>query len=174
MSNKTDIKIFILFLLDNINYPVDYTTIHDISVQNGYVGNFDFAECFSELTELGHILEDEIDGERYYAISSIGHMVATELQSNIISQIREKSLKSAMRLLSFKKRGALASCNYKEDGDKYLVHCLITEQGKTMINLEFAVSSEVMAKAIKEKFDRSPEEPTAGCFLFLPVKWNIC
>ena len=158
MSNKNDIKIFILFLLDNINYPVDYNTIHDISVQNGYVGNFDFAECFSELVELEHIFEGEVDGEKYYAISPKGHLVATELQSKIMAPIREKSLKSAMRLLSFQKRGASANCSYKAiDNGSYLVHFEITEKENTILDLDFSVASEEMAKVIKAKFDRSPE-----------------
>ena len=118
MSNPTDVKIFILFLLDNINYPLDYATIYDICIQNGYVGGFDFAACFSQLKDLGHILEDGEGEETYYVISSTGKMVAAELQSNILLSIREKSLKSAMRLLSFKKRKVKLSSavDHREDG----------------------------------------------------------
>ncbi len=158
MSDPTDIKIFILFLLDNINYPLDYTTIHDIMVQNGYVGQFDFAECFSKLKELGHILEEEQDGETYYMISDSGKMVASELQSNLLLSIREKSLKSAMRLLSFQKRKAhlLASVTERED-HRYVVHCEITEPGGTLFHMDLCVPSRLQAEAIRSRFEKEPE-----------------
>ena len=34
LKNKNDIKIFILYLLQNINYPLDFPTINDIVVQD--------------------------------------------------------------------------------------------------------------------------------------------
>ncbi len=158
MSNPTDVKIFILFLLDNINYPLDYATIHDICIQNGYVGGFDFAACFSQLKELGHVLEDEAEGEIYYVISSTGKMVAAELQSNILLSIREKSLKSAMRLLSFKKRQAkLASSVEKREDGKYNLHCEITEPGGNILKIDLCVASRMQAEDMQKKFDKEPE-----------------
>ena len=47
LQNKIDIKIFILFLLDNLSYPLDDESIINMIVENGYVGSFDFTECFS-------------------------------------------------------------------------------------------------------------------------------
>jgi len=55
--DKNDIKIFILYLLRHIGYPLDFVSINDIVVQDGYVGYFDFVECFAELLETGNILE---------------------------------------------------------------------------------------------------------------------
>ena len=158
MSNQTDVKIFILYLLDHINYPLDYSTVHDICVQNGYVGGFDFAACFSELKELGHILEDSEEGESYYVISPTGRMVAAELQSNILLSIREKSLKSAMHLLSFKKRNAaMASSVEKREDGKYTLHCEITDPGGDVLRLDLCMSSRLHAEGMKKKFDKDPE-----------------
>lgn len=57
-----EIKIFILYLLDKIGYPIDYPTIGQIVVRDGIVGFFDFAECFFALIEAGHIREIYPDG----------------------------------------------------------------------------------------------------------------
>ena len=68
LKNKNDIKIFILYLLQNINYPLDFPTINDIVVQDEYVNYFDFAECFAEILDMGHVVEeistDEKTGEK--------------------------------------------------------------------------------------------------------------
>ena len=104
--DKTDVKIFILFLLDNLQYPLDLDTLNRIVHETGYVGGFDFAECFSELLDDGHIIGDEVDGVAYYQVSSTGRMVAKQLQSELLDEIREESMICAARLLSLKARGA--------------------------------------------------------------------
>ena len=37
LRDKTDIKIFILYLLMHIEHPVDFVTLHDLVVQDGFV-----------------------------------------------------------------------------------------------------------------------------------------
>ena len=95
--DKTDVKIFILFLLDNLQYPLDMDTISRIVHETGYVGGFDFAECFSELLDDGHIIGDEVDGVAYYQVSSTGQMVAKQLQSELFSNRCEEHQVSSGR-----------------------------------------------------------------------------
>ena len=158
LNDKTDVKVFILFLLDNINYPLDYSTIYDIVAESGYVRDFDFAECFSQLRELGHILEDEEGGVTYYIISHTGKIVATELQSDLLLSIREKSLKIAMRYLSFQKRNATPASSIEKRSDgKYTFHCGIKEPEGDILRIDLCVSSRLQAEAMKKKFDKEPE-----------------
>ena len=158
MRDKTDVKVFILYIMDAIDYPLEYDVIHELAAQNGYVGDFDFAECFSQLLELGHILEDTENGVKYYIVSSTGRMVATELQSNLLLSIREKSLKSAMRYLSFRKRKATmaSSVEQREDG-KYVFHAEITDPRGDVMRLDLCVASRLQAESMKKKFDKDPE-----------------
>lgn len=159
MNDKTDIKVFILFLLDNIDYPLDFDTIHDIVIESGYVGDFDFAESFSKLLELGHILKDEENGVSYYLISPTGRIVSAELQSKLMLSIREKSLKIAMRFLSFRRRGATPSSRIdkREDG-KYTFHCEIDAPTGKLLSLDLTMASRLQAEDMKKKFDKDPED----------------
>ena len=59
LTDKFEIKIFILFLLKNIKEPLEFSMINDIVIQDGYVNYFDFAICFAELLENGQILEQK-------------------------------------------------------------------------------------------------------------------
>ena len=43
LVDKTDIKIFVHGLLDEINHPMTYTAIVDTVVDSGCVGGFDFS-----------------------------------------------------------------------------------------------------------------------------------
>ena len=57
LKEKNDIKIFILYLLRNVGYPLDFGNINDIVLQDGVVGYFDFAECFAVLLDAGNVQE---------------------------------------------------------------------------------------------------------------------
>ena len=161
--NKTDVQIFILFLLDNLNYPLDYPTIDRIAGETGYVRPFDFAECFSELIEMGQILEDEIDGEKLYQVSAIGRMVAGELQSSILDTIRNESALCASRLLSLHRRGADLSTEIipRADG-KFLVNLKITDKDGVMLESSCAVPSRRQAEQICANFTEKPDKTYRG------------
>lgn len=157
--DKTDVKIFVLFLLDNINYPIDYTTVNNIVTDNGYVAPFDFAECFSELCEHGHVLDDEVDGVRYYAISDTGRAVVAELSDTILDSIKKAGALSAAKYLSFKKSGAMVKAQISERPDgKFALDCSVRDEYGTRFAISICVAVRAQAEAMKEKFIREPEK----------------
>lgn len=168
MNDKTEIKIFILFLLDELKYPLDDVTISAVIRENDYVGMFDFAECFSELCELGHIKEEKTQAGKRYVISESGHMVAAELQDTIMESIRRKSRRSALRLLSLHKRNAVPSATfYATDNGRYLFTASIAEREETVFHISMEVSSLGEAERMRQKFQESPEEVCRGIMAVL-------
>ena len=49
------VKVFILYLLEKVGYPLDYNDLATIVIRDGYVDYFDFVTYFHELLEGGHI-----------------------------------------------------------------------------------------------------------------------
>ena len=158
LTEKNDIKIFVLYLLDNIRYPLDYDTINDIVVQDEFVGYFDFAECFAELLDAGHIKEEVTNGVALYRITEMGSQVSVQLQSSILAPIREKSLKSALRILSFQKSKAEVKCTVtnREDG-RFDFKSAIIQNDVPMMELNLVVDSRERAEKMKANFLDSPE-----------------
>lgn len=174
LKNKDDIKIFILYLLQNINYPLDFPTINDIVVQDEYVNYFDFAECFAEILDMGHVVEeigvDEKTGEKVtrYRISPLGSAVVSQLQSGLLRSIRERSLKSALKLLSFKKRGAEISCRTSElDDGKFAIECVITEMGREILHINLVDDSSQRIERMKANFEDRPDGIYKGIMALL-------
>ena len=83
LNTLTDIKVFLLFLLDNISYPIDHTTILEIVEENTDDISLDYDSCLAELSASEHLLFDEVEGERYYMISDKGRLVAAELYDSL-------------------------------------------------------------------------------------------
>ncbi len=163
LQNKVDIKIFILFLLDNIDYPLDDESISNIIVENGYVGSFDFAECFSELLELDHIVADVVDGKTYYMISETGRQVSAALQDHLLDSIRDVSSRSAARILSLQQRGAHLHVDITPRVDhKIFISCSVEEQAGTLFSFGITVATHSQADRISALFREKPEKMFRG------------
>ena len=139
VGSKRNVKIFVLYLMQNINYPLDYITLNDIVMQNDYVMYLDFAESFHEMLDAGLIEETEKNeaGDPLYVVTEKGRIVATELKSEILTSLLDKSLECALRYLDFKKRGIKISSRVekREDG-RFDVICLIKEKDAVEIFID--------------------------------------
>ncbi len=163
LNNKTDVKIFILFLLNHVRYPLPYDDICVLIGEDGFVADFDFAECFSELCEMGHIEESESEGVKCYVISDMGKEVAASLEDTLLSSIRKKSLHSAMRYLSLRHRGAHASASIERREDKqYTVSCRVEEKEGVYASFSLTLPTEEEAQRIRRHFLDKPEEVLRG------------
>lgn len=141
------VKVFILYLLEKVGYPLDYNDLATIIIRDGYVDYFDFVTYFHELLEDGHIkkisvpcdgAEDKPSEQKdengvaepektsdndaqtkdLYEVSETGRMIAKGLADDLlIAAVREKSYISAMRHLSLEKRGAVVDHRIEMVGD---------------------------------------------------------
>lgn len=173
LKDKNDIKIFILYLLRNIGYPLDFSNINDIVVQDGIVGYFDFADCFAELLDTENIREERIDGVCLYRITEQGIHVADNLQSNILTTIRERSLKSALRLLSFKKKGSLIKHKSEplKDGG-YRLECSIIEEREEIMKVSVFLDNKAQLDKMEYNFENNPEVVYRGVLALLSGEIN--
>lgn len=141
------VKVFILYLLEKVGYPLDYNDLATIIIRDGYVDYFDFVTYFHELLEDGHIKkisvpcdsakdkpseqkdengvtgpdnssDNDAQTKDLYEVSETGRMIAKGLADDLlIAAVREKSYISAMRHLSLEKRGAVVDHRIEMVGD---------------------------------------------------------
>lgn len=173
LKDKNDIKIFILYLLRHIGYPLDFVSINDIVVQDGFVGYFDFVECFAELLETGNI-EELIDGDNeMYLITEQGISVADTLDSRLITLIKERSLKSAVRLLSFKERGAKLKFDFDTlPNGRFVAKCAISEHDEDIMSVSLNLESSLQLEKIRRNFYDKPEVVYRGILAVLTGEVN--
>ncbi|MDD6095544.1 MAG: DUF4364 family protein [Clostridia bacterium] len=178
LKEENEIKIFILYLLDKIGYPLDYPSIGSIMMQDGIVNFFDFAQCFFALVDAGHIreivLEDDNDNAEntvasdeeedvepgatvLYEVTDTGREVARVLSDNLMVAVREKGYRSALRHLSFAKKGAYINHSYKPDGEGYLINCSIKQKSGVLLDLNIHADSEYQLKRMLDNFSERPE-----------------
>ena len=176
VGDKRNVKIFVLYLMQNINYPMDFVTLNDIVMQNDYVMYLDFAESFYEMLDSG--LVEEIcqtdDGDPMYMVTDKGRIVATELHSEILTSILDKSLACALRYLNFKKRGVSLSCKIEKlDEEKYEVICVLKEKDTEIMKTSMIVDSLNRAERMEENFRDNPEVIYKGMLALLSGNMNF-
>ena len=158
IGGKRDVKIFILYLMENINYPLDFLSINDIVMQTDYVMYLDFAVAFNEMLDGGLIEKIIDDGEEKYVVTEKGRYVARELKSDLLSSILDQSLANALRYLNFKKRGIVPKCAIeKTDDGRYNVICSFTEKKVCIFSQTLSVDTLDRAERMKKNFYERPE-----------------
>ncbi len=174
IGGKRDVKIFVLFLMENINYPLDYISINDIVMQTDYVMYLDFVEAFDEMLE-GDLIEFfEFEGEKYYSVTSKGRMVARELNSDILSVLLDQSLEMAFRYLDFKKRGVEARCEYRQRHDgKFDFTCMLFEKREKIFETTIIVDTLNRVERMKKRYMERPEVVYRGMVALLSGKMQF-
>lgn len=154
----TDLKVFLLFLLDNIRYPIGRDTVLSIIEENTDEISFDYEQCLGELVDSEHLLFDEIDGEKYYMISDKGRAVASELYDSLDSDFRERSLRSAIKHVSLSKSGAsIKSYIERTERGRYRVTMEAYDSYGELMKTSLTVNSLAEAEQIKKNFEAKPD-----------------
>ena len=157
LRSRTDIKVFLLFILDAIHNPVDYTTLRRILYENTAALSTEYDECLDELVDGGHIYSDTVEGERYFMLSESGRRLSAELYDTLDPAFRERSLRSAMKHLSLSDSGvSVSSVVTKTENARYAVHLVVTDKFGEIMNLTLTVNALSEADKIIASFSSSP------------------
>lgn len=159
MTDKNEIKIFILHLMDRIGYPLSCDDVCSILRHDGISSYFECGDCFAELIEAKHVESvGEEDEKELYIVSPSGKTIAVALSGQISPTVKESSYRSAVRYLSFEKRGSSVDCSKTmlPDG-KYSVHCEIVEKGRRVLEINVDVDTLEEAEKMLFNFRKRPE-----------------
>lgn len=161
-----DIKIFLLFILDNIKYPIEHGTIMRIVAENVENPTFDYEEALFGLIADELICTDEFEGRQYYVITKKGKPYAAELYDTLDPSFRERSLRSAIKYSSLSDRGLAVDSNIEElPSRRFKVTVRILDAEEELMSTSFVVISRQEAEKIRDNFLAKPEGMYRG-FMF--------
>lgn len=176
IGSMNNVKIFVLYLMKNVNYPMDFVTINDIVMQNDYIMYLDFAVAFHEMLDGGLIEEvgnDPQTNDPLYAVTKKGEIVAAELKSDLLPSILDKSLDCAFRYLDFKRRGIVVDCWYEKLADRsYQVTFVIKEKDHVLMQTTVNADSEYRSRQMRENFRSRPDVIYRGTVALLTGNVN--
>ena len=180
LGGKRNVKIFLLYLMQNIRIPVDFATLNDMVMQTDYVMYLDMAEAFHELLDdkLIEVTSEHADDgvpedEPRYMVTAKGRIVAEQLHSELLPTILDESLRCALRYLDFRRRGIKTHCSVtqSEDGTADF-YCSVEQNGKILFEIHMSVDSMVRARQMEDNFRTRPEAIYKGMWSLLSGKVN--
>ncbi|MBQ8415345.1 MAG: DUF4364 family protein [Clostridia bacterium] len=173
VRNLNNVKIFVLYLMRNINYPMSFATVNDIVRQNDYVMYLDFAEAFHAMLDGGLIKEDgrdELDTP-LYSVTRKGAIVADELHRDISPAILDQSLRCALRYLDFAQRGVVVDSTAERQSDgTFNVTLTLKEKDKILLSTTVNADSEYRSHQLRQTFRDRPDVIYRGILALLAGK----
>ena len=158
LKTTTDIKVFLLFILDNIGRTMDRDTLIEIVERNTDVISFDYDECLRQMTKTEHLYSDELDGVLYYMITEKGRMVAAELYDTLDKNFRERSLRSAIRYITIEKSGSRINAYITEtECKRFKVTLEAYDKFGLIMSTSVVVNSRSEAEVIKTSYEAKPD-----------------
>jgi len=174
LTEKSDIKIFILYLLTQLERPLDYVTLHDICVQDEFVNQFDFVEEFYELLDMKALeMKTEESGEELVRLTRKGRETAETMKDRILPEILDHAVRSALQLISFKERGLAAHSSIEDiGGGKYMLTCRIGGHDGDHMETKLVLESLRQAERMRINFDERSEFIYRGMMALLSGNMN--
>ena len=153
------IKLIVLYLLDELDDAYDFETISEIIVWDGSISYFVFTDCFNQLLTSGAIQKeiDETSNIILYRISPLGKHSVSVLEDKIINFIKERIMRSATRLLAFKKDGSNLSSEIKECENGYELICRMKNKKHHLFSMNLFLDNKSEAELLKLGFDQRAE-----------------
>ena len=173
IGSMNNVKIFVLYLMHNVGYPLNFVTINDIVMQTDYIMYLDFAVAFHEMLDGGLIKEDGKDdhGDTLYSVTDKGMIVAEQLRCDLLPSILDQSLTCALRYLDLQRRHVVVDCTSQRLSDKtYDVTFYLREKDKTILTATINVDSEYRSRQMRENFRDRPDVIYRGLIALLTGK----
>lgn len=153
------IKLIILYLLNELDDSYDFQTLSEIIIWDGSINYFVFSQCFDELLNTGliEICEGESDKKTFYRISKIGKTSIEEVEDALLTFIKERIMRSATRLLAFKKDGTNVSSKIQKADSGYQLICSIKNKKIDLLEIKMYFDNKEEAELLQTGFDQNAE-----------------
>ena len=174
VNRYDDIKIFILYIMKNIGYSIDFGTLLEIVISGGDVKYFDFIECFDELIAANNVKRltgeagDDYKPDDMFEITEQGKNVAEALYTDLSTYLRDKSLKKVMQYLSFKKSNTSVETKIRPLFDQRSEVEFIFKRGDdVLLDVKLLSDNIRQTEMIRRNIDENPENIYRGVISML-------
>lgn len=125
----------------------------DIISGNGMANFFETGSAIDELVRLGHVTEGDGD---VLSLTDTGRQVADTLSGMIPYTLRERSVRSALQLLTRIRRERENTVTMEKLPHGYNVTCSIDDDEHPLLSFTLRVADDLQAQMIRENFLNDP------------------
>ena len=148
----TEIKSLIGYMLYTVEEPIPRQMVLDVLTGNGTANYFDCCAALDELERAGNFTE----GEDGLTLTEIGRQVARELGERVRFGLRDRAVRSALRLLARRQRERENRVKIEPLPRGCTVTCVTEEGDSPLFSLTLRVADTAQAELIRDRFLDDP------------------
>ena len=159
MKTTTLMKLMVLMILGNADYPLSTATLYEFFLETGYAGYFDLNKTIYTLIEDGYVESAKCYGSTFMTITDKGRDTITNLKDHVSRGIRE-DIKAFLEKngLDVVNKASVVTDYYKTGSGDYVAELTAREKYSDLISIKINVSSEESAKTMCDNWSRGSSE----------------
>lgn len=156
-------KIAVLNLLSKVDFPLSNEQISGFFLDREYTDFFTAQQTISALEASGLLQSEVLHNHTQYRLTETGKKTLLLMRDKITEAIEEDTRSYlSQHQIEMKKENSLSAGYDKATGGGYLVHCRMTENKNTVMDLHFHVSTREQADTICNNWKARHEDVYMG------------
>ena len=142
-------KLIILYMLNEVDYPLTNSQISEFLLEKEYTNYFHLQQTFSELVDSNLLEVKTVRNASYYRLTEAGRTTLSYFGKEISDTIKEEIQNFLKEKgCEIKDSTSVSADYYKSTNQDYHVRCQLKERGADMLDLTLAVPTKEAAEAI--------------------------
>lgn len=158
LTNTTQIRILICYLLTVIDKPIGVDDIKNTLHFEGLANYFEVCSAVAELERLGHITTVEFQDKMCYVATATGINISKELQQDVPASVKEYATKAIIKVQTRERNERENRVEIEKLNFGCNVICTATDGTREILKVSFFVPDEDCAKIIKDRFLNDPSK----------------
>ena len=156
LTNRTEIKILICYVIKSLDAPVSKMQLNEIVQEEGLANYFEVNQAISELISQGSVECRIEDTEELLYITQRGLDTANSLEINLPRSVREKAINSAIRIITLARRERENKIEVTETDGGYNVTFVLGDENSELMKLTVFVADRIQVETVKRNFLEDP------------------
>lgn len=158
MDTNTLYKLIVLYMLDNLDFPLTNSQISEFILEKGYTDYFTLQQTIYDLESSELVMPQMVRNSTRYVITESGRETISMFTSKLPSAIKD-DIHSFFQDKKYQLRKEIdLQADYYPVGNEYFVQCVIKEKKSTLLELKMNVVTKEQAIYICDHWQKDSEE----------------
>ena len=152
-------KLIILYMLDQVDFPLTNSQISEFILDEGYTNYFTLQQTISELVDSGFIHEEATHSRTFYHLTDEGAQTVKFFKNDISAAIQDDIHTFLVnKKYELKNEVSVKADYYPNSNDEFSIRCRVLEQGSPIIDLTITAPTEAEAQTIANNWTKKNQE----------------
>lgn len=169
LTNRTDIKILVCYVIKSLDAPVSKQQLNEILQEEGLANYFEVNQAIGELVSQGNLDCKIEESEEMLYITEKGYDAANSLETGLPRSVREKAINSAIRIITLARRKRENKVDVEKTNEGYNVTFYLGNGDDMLMKLTVFVADMIQVETVKKNFFEDPVKLYSGIIASLTV-----